>query len=237
MLSVVMRSSAMLQEATMLDQSQGSKLSALASHGGVAVNRAMQIAKAGVLAVSVAAAVPTAQNLYYSWKTGVPFNQVQHRLTQAALWEKNFDCRIDYRALTTAAKSKVEVGSCAKTGDISIRVSSNGQTNYEWIAFEQLPKPASRSIAFLDMFIASAYAGELPPDAAGARENRARAARESQVRVAQASMEVICQAKAKDAVVRIVKDGGKCFRETVSLFKGTVEKREEVPCNTQCGAG
>ena len=212
----------------MFDQSQGSKMSALASHGGVAVNRAMQIAKICVLAISVAAAVPTARNLYYSWKTGVPFNQVQHRLTQASLWEKNFDCRIDYRALTTAAKSKVEVGSCAKTGDISIRVSSNGQTNYEWIAFEQLPKPASQSAGLLDVFIASAYAGELQTNARGQQSQP--------VRMAQADMEVVCQSKTKDMIIRIVKDGGKCFRETVSLFKGSVEKREEVACNTPCGA-
>ena len=29
----------------------------------------------------------------------MPFNQVPHRLSQAALWEKNFDCKIDYRTL------------------------------------------------------------------------------------------------------------------------------------------
>jgi len=229
MLSVVMRSSATFQEANMFDQSQGSKMTALASHGSVAVNRAMQFAKIGVLAVSVAAAVPTARNLYYSWSTGVPFNQVEHRLTQASLWEKNFDCRIDYRALTTSSNSTVEVGSCRKTGDISIRVSSQGQTNYEWIAFEQLPKPATQSVGLLDLFISSAYAGELPV-------RNTQTPQSQPIRVAQ-GMEVVCQSKTKDTIVRIVKDGGKCFRETVSLFKGSVEKREAVPCNTQCGAG
>lgn len=212
----------------MTDQSQSSKLNALASQGGVAVNRAVELAKIGVLVVSVAAAVPTAQNLYYAWKTGVPFNQVQHRLTQAALWEKNFDCKIDYRALSTSAASKVEVGSCTKTGDISIRVSTKGQTNYEWIAFEQLPKPATQSAGFLDFFIASAYADELQGQPAATGAAGAAAV------VAQAATEVVCQTKSKDMVVRIVKDAGKCFRETMSLFKGTVEKREEVPCNTQC---
>jgi hypothetical protein len=211
----------------MIDQSQNSKLAALAQQGGTAVSRAMNLAKLGVLVVSVAAAIPTAQNLYYAWKTGVPFNQVQHRLTQAALWEKNFDCKIDYRALSTSASSKVEVGSCAKTGDISIRVSTGkDQVNYEWIAFEQLPKPATQSAGLLDLFISQAYADEAPAKGA--------AAASAPVRVAQAGMEVVCQTKSKDTVVRIVKDAGKCFRETVSLFKGTVEKREEVPCTTQC---
>lgn len=206
----------------MLDDTRNSKLNALAAHGGVAANRVMQAVKLAVLLVSVAAAVPTAQNLYYSWKTGVPFNQVQHRLTQAALWEKNFDCKIDYRTLVTADKSKVEVGSCAKTRDISIRVSSGNQTNYEWIAFEQLPKPATQTAGLLDLFIAKAYADETAP-----RSN-------APIVVAQSTMQVMCESRTKDAVVRVVKDGGKCFKETVSLFKGTVEKREEVACNSQC---
>ena len=79
--------------------------------------------------------------------------------------------------------------------------------------------------AFLDLFISKAYADDGVP---------ARDTASQPMRVAQASMEVVCQSKTKDSVIRVVKDGGKCFRETVSLFKGTVEKREEVPCNTQC---
>ncbi len=207
----------------MLDETRNSKINALAAHGGVAANRVMQAVKLAVLLVSVAAAVPTAQNLYYSWKTGVPFNQVQHRLTQAALWEKNFDCKIDYRTLVTSDTSRVEVGSCAKTRDISIRVSSGKQTNYEWIAFEQLPKPATQTAGLLELFIAKAYAGEAAVRGADAP-----------IVLAQSTMQVMCESRTKDAIVRVVKDGGKCFKETVSLFKGTVEKREEVACNSQC---
>lgn len=213
----------------MFDTPQNSKLSALASQGGKAVNHTLRLVQFGVLAVSVAAAIPTARNLYYSWTKGVPFDQVEHRLSQAELWEKNFDCKIDYRALSTSTNSKVEVGSCGKTGDISIRVTgAGGQTNYEWIAFEQLPKPASKTAGLLDLFIAQAYAGErVTPAPASA----------APIVLAQAGAETICQTKTKDVVVRIVKEGGKCFRETMSLFKGTVEKREEVPCTTQCSGG
>lgn len=209
----------------MLDDTHTAKINALAAHGGAAANRVMQAVKLAVLLVSVAAAVPTAQNLYYSWKTGVPFNQVQHRLTQAALWEKNFDCKIDYRTLVTSDTSRVEVGSCAKTRDISIRVTSGRQTNYEWIAFEQLPKPATQTAGLLELFIARAYAGE-----AAAATPRS----DAPIVVAQSTMQVVCESRTKDAIVRVVKDGGKCFKETVSLFKGTVEKREEVACNSQC---
>lgn len=207
----------------MLDDTRSAKINTLAAQGGAAANRLVQAVKVAVLLVSVAAAVPTAQNLYYSWKTGVPFNQVQHRLTQAALWEKNFDCKIDYRTLVTSETSRVEVGSCAKTRDISIRVTSGKQTNYEWIAFEQLPKPASQTAGLLELFIAKAHAGE-----AQVRTG------DAPVVVAQSTMQVMCESRTKDAIVRIVKDGGKCFKETVSLFKGTVEKRDEVSCNSQC---
>ena len=217
----------------MTDYSQNSKLSALAAHGEVAVNRTMSLVKLGVLAVSVAAAIPTARNLYYSWTTGVPFNQVEHRLTQAELLEKNFDCKIDYRALSAGTGAKVDVGSCAKTGDISIKISGpNGQVNYEWIAFEKLPKPASTQAAssMLDIFITAAIAEEL------AKPKAAAPAAAAPIVVAEAATEVLCQAKAKDMITRVVKETGKCFKETVSLFKGTVEKREEVACDKACPA-
>lgn len=212
----------------MTDSMQNSTLNALAAHGGQAVNRTLQLVKLGVLVVSVAAAIPTAQNLYYAWKTGVPFNQVQHRLTQAALWEKNFDCRIDYRALSTAAATRVEVGSCAKTGDISIKVTgANNQVNYEWIAFEQLPKPATQqSAGLMGLIISQAIAAEAAQSTAPASA--------LDIKVAQATAAVLCQMKSGDQIIRIVKENNKCVRETVSLFKGTVEKREEIACDNAC---
>ena len=192
-------------------------------------NHTLSLIKLGVLAVSVAAAIPTAKNLYFSYQNGVPFNQVEHRLNQAALLEKNFDCKIEYRSLTSAAAARVEVGSCATTGDISIKVSGpGGRVNYEWIAFDQLPKPASQSASFLDLIVSQAFAAETAtlPSPAAAQSNM--------IRVAEATTEPVCQAKKGDNIIRIVKDGAKCVRETVSIFKGTVEKREEVACDNAC---
>jgi hypothetical protein len=75
-----------------------------------------------------------------------------------------------------------------------------------------------------------------PDDYDLAKPQSATSAADSKLRVAEANMEVVCQAKVekKDQIVRVVKDANKCFKEIVSPFKGTVEKREEVPCNTQC---
>ena len=185
------------------------------------VNRTLSLIKLLVLAVSVAAAIPTARNLYFSWKNDVPFSQVDHRLAQAALLEKNFDCKIDYRSLATQGNARVDVGSCSKTGDISIRVKSpDGQVNYEWIAFEQLPKPASKSGSLVNLVISRAFADEGAPA-------------DQSFAVAQDSS-VLCQGKSGDYMIRVVQSGGQCVRETVSIFRGSVEKSEPVPCDKAC---
>ena len=192
------------------------------AHPAHPVNRSISVVKLLVLAVSVAAAVPTARNLYFSWKNDVPFNQVDHRLAQAKLLEKNFDCKIDYRSLATQGNARVDVGSCSKTGDISIRVKSpDGQVNYEWIAFEQLPKPASRSGSLVDLLISRAFADELQPSSG------------APIVIAQDAA-VLCQSKAGDNIIRVVQSGGQCVQETVSIFRGSVEKSEPVPCDKAC---
>ncbi len=184
------------------------------------VNRTLSVIKLLVLAVSVAAAVPTARNLYFAWKNDVPFNQVDHRLAQADLFEKNFDCKIDYRSLTITDTEKIDVGTCKKTGDISIRVSGNSQVNYEWIAFDRLPKPKSKTADLVDLVISRAFADE--------------AARDDKPLVVAQDASVLCQAKSGDNIIRIVQTGSQCTRETVSVFRGSVEKSETVPCDKAC---
>lgn len=210
-----------------------STLSAYAQPAAKAANHTMRMIQLGVLAVSVAAAVPTAKNLYFSWKNGVPFDQVEHRLNQAALLERNFDCKIDYRTVSQTPDARVEVGACKQTGDISIKVSRARQINYEWIAFDQLPKPASQTASLLDMIFPQAHAAGSLKEALAAAEAVSKS-QTPMVRVAEATVEVMCQAKQNDNIVRIVKENGKCMRETVSIFKGTVEKRDEVPCDNAC---
>jgi hypothetical protein len=187
------------------------------------VNRSLSVIKLLVLAVSVAAAIPTARNLYFSWKNDVPFDQVDHRLAQAALLEKNFGCKIDYRSLVAQGNARVEVGSCAKTGDISIRVKGpNGQVNYEWIAFDRLPKPMSSGTASLfDMIVPRALAAESTTRS------------DQPFDVAQ-DVTVLCQGKSGDNVIRVVQSAGQCVRETVSIFRGSVEKSVTVPCDKAC---
>ena len=194
---------------------------------GRAFNRLLPLVKALVLLVSVAAAIPTANNLYYSWLHDIPFNQVSHRLAQYDLWMKNLECKIEYRALSNANGSKIDVGACPKSGDIAIKVSGPlGQAAYEWIEFDRLQKPLRQADGVLGLFAGRALAEET--------SNLASRVQPGRLRVAQAGMEVMCQIKRADKIVRIIKEDGKCFRETVSPIKGSIEKREEVSCTTQC---
>jgi hypothetical protein len=181
-------------------------------------------ARVVAITAAVAGAVPTAMTLYQSWMHGIPYREVSHRLEQYDIWVRNFDCRIDYRALTTAQGTRVDAGACGKTGDVSIKVTTpKGKAAYEWIGFGQLQKAGTTS--WLEAIGAVAHAGDRPTRLAEGTTPGAGAA----------GMKVMCQAMPqKGVVLRIVQDGPKCYREQVSLFRGSVEKREEVACTTPC---
>jgi len=180
--------------------------------------------KSIALVVTIVGAVPTAITAYHAWQYKIPFSKVSHRLAQYEIWERNIDCKVEYKALSTAQGTKVDVGACAKTGDISLKVSSaDGKATYEWISYNQLQKPGEEQpsgIFDLLVGVANAQSKDRP------------------VKLAQSAMEVVCQSLlSKKELVRIVKEGGKCFRETMSPVRGTIDKREEVPCETKCTAG
>jgi hypothetical protein len=173
------------------------------------------------LVVTIIGAVPTAITAYHAWTFGVPFSQVPQRLAQYDLWVKNIDCSIEYKALSTAEGTRVDVGACPKTGDIALKLSSpDGKAAYQWIAYNELQKPGEqpRSTGIIDLLISAARA-ETPPKS---------------FRMAQ-GLEVICQSIQGKNVVRIVKEGGKCYREVFSPIRGAVESREEASCDTKCG--
>ena len=185
--------------------------------------RTLLVARMIAIAAAVGGAIPTAMTLYQSFAHGIPYNEVSHRLEQYDVWVRNFECKIDYRALTTAQGTRVDAGACGKTGDVAIKVTApGGKAAYEWIAFNKLQK-------------AQGAAWNLISTAAFAET------REPAVRLAQAApgaptgMKVICEAMpTKGTVVRVVQEGAKCFKERVSLFRGSLEKRDEVACNAPC---
>jgi hypothetical protein len=187
------------------------------------VNRIVPFLKTAALVVTIVGAVPTAITAYHAWQYKVPFTQVSHRLAQYEIWERNIDCTIEYKALSTAEGTKVDAGACPDTGDISLKVSTDdGKATYEWIAYNQLQKPGEEQpTGLLQLLIGSA---------------RADGKASKGVLLAQ-GMEVVCQSLvSKTQLVRVVKEGDKCFREIMSPVRGSVDKRDEVPCDTKCVA-
>ncbi len=195
------------------------------------VNRLVPMLKTAALVVTIVGAIPTAITAYHAWQYKVPFSQVSHRLAQYEIWERNIDCKIEYKALSTAEGTKIDAGACDETGDISLKVSTDdGKATYEWIAYNQLQKPgeAPPPAGLLDLLIGAAQA----------QATQTAGAPSTGLRLAQDAMEVMCQSLVSRAqLVRIVKEGGKCFREVMSPIRGTVDTREEVPCDTKCTTG
>jgi hypothetical protein len=181
-----------------------------------------QFVRAAMFIVPVLGAMPTAWTLYQSYSTGIPYSQVSHRLAQYDLWVKNGGCRIDYREITAAKGTKISVGACPDTGDVSIKVAqATGQPRIEWIPFNQITKP----LALLDWAIGVAHAEGRPVTQQA----------DGRIVVAQAEAKVVCQGwEGRTKIVRIVNEGAKCVRETILPIQGKVEKREDVPCNTAC---
>ena len=189
------------------------------------LGRLTPLLKTVALAVTMVGAIPTAITAYHAWQYKVPFSHVSHRLAQYEIWERNIECKIAYKALSTAEGTKVDAGVCPQTRDISLKVSDlDGKATYEWIAYNQLRRPGEQPTTtnLLDWLIGLGYAGEAqkPP------------------RLAQAALEVVCQSLvSKHELVRIVKEDGKCFRETTSPVRGTIDKREPVSCDAKCPSG
>lgn len=178
--------------------------------------------KTAALIVTILGAIPTAITAYNAYRFGVPFSQVSERLAQYDLWVKNIDCKVDYKAISTAQGTKIDAGACAATGDIALKISTqDGKSSYQWIAYNELQKPGETAASggLLDILIGAARA-DTP---------------EKPVQIAQGALEVVCQTlQSPKLLVRVVKEGAKCFKENVSPIRGSVDSREEVPCNTQC---
>ncbi len=185
------------------------------------VKRFVPLIKGIALVATIIGAIPTAITIYHAWTYKIPYSQVSHRLTQYDLWIKNLDCTIDYKALSTAGGTKVDVGACQKTGDISIKISAeDGKATYEWIAYNQLQKPgeAPKSQGVLDLIFGAARAAD----------------GEGRIQLAQSNLEVMCKSLVSGKIVQIVKEGGQCYREVVSPMRSSVESREPVACDAKC---
>jgi hypothetical protein len=182
------------------------------------------LAKLIAIIVPVIGAAPTAVNVYYGWKYDIPWWQVPQRAEQARLWERNAECKFNYRPISTGAQTVVHIGSCPTTGDIALKVSAKDRDPvYSWISYEALPKPG-QSMSFIEHLVPPLRAAE-----AGAKMSNG-------LRVAQSAITIVCQYRQGANIVRIVREGNQCYREMFSPFQGRVLKRDVVPCTTRCPA-
>jgi hypothetical protein len=186
---------------------------------GTSFRRWYTLIKVAVIAVPVIGATPTALNIYYAWKHGIPYSQVSHRLEQYELWVKNGSCAIDYSEINAGKDAKVKIGACPTTGDISIQVAlATGTSFFEWIDFNQLQHMNTAS----SILMTPALAAETSTPLAGTR-------------LAEAASRVVCQGwENKTQLIRVVNEGGRCFKETIAAYSGRADKRVEVPCTTAC---
>jgi hypothetical protein len=208
---------------------------------GSKLSKWQMIVRVIAISIPVIGAIPTARNIYYAWKYEIPIGEVSHRLAQYELWMKNVTCKIDYRSVSTARGLRIDVGGCPNTGDIAIRLSApNNAVAYEWIAFDQLQKPGQKSAGLLSLLVPEAHAAirEALPSSASGVGAQPEPSPAAGLRVAQAAgMQVMCEAvESKNRIVRVVKDGNKCYKELVAPFAGRVVSRQEVPCTTTCTA-
>ena len=86
------------------------------------LGRLVPLLRVIAIGVPVAGAIPTGINLYHSYKHGIPYAQVSHRLEQYDLWMRNMDCAIEYKELSGGQNAKINIGVCPTNGDISIKV-------------------------------------------------------------------------------------------------------------------
>lgn len=220
------------------------------------LSKTLFVARIIAIAAAVGGAIPTATTFYQSWQHGVPFTEVSQRLAQYDLWVKNFNCKIDYRSLNTGQGTRVDVGACPKSGDIALKITTQtGHAAYEWIPFDKLQKAQAQArAAFWSLIATPAMADEvnavarqqLAQATAPGSAVPARPAQQAQAPgagpgapagggAAGGNLQVICQTlQSKTQIIRVVNEGGKCYRESFSPFQGRVDKRDEVPCNTQC---
>lgn len=179
--------------------------------------------------VPVAAAVPTAFDLYTAISEDVPFWEVRSIIRQGQLAQRNWDCQpqMKYSELADLTVTKVDsshifAGACPKSGDTHVRLQNieTGVPSQLWISYTELSSER-RGFRWTDILLGP---------------TKAQAGERSLIRLAQAgAFKVMCVAWVdKKTMVQIVKEGDKCYREEVSPLGGKVLKREDVACDMKC---
>ena len=172
-------------------------------------------------------AIPTGMDYYKAFVYDIEYSSVKHAEEQQRLWIKNFACaqNITYQQVKTAENTLVKVGACTN-GDVLIEVVAPAADRIvEWISLERL-KTAS-SVSSLSLIGAAQARASSGPAASNPAQDL--------TRLAQASTTKCQTMQGKTRIIRIVQEGGTCYREEIDVMKGKVVSRRPVPCSTPCG--
>lgn len=197
---------------------------------GTALSTWQILVRVIAIGIPVLGAIPTAYNLYLAYKHDRPVGQISHDMEQAELWNKNAEClfKMKFQALETGKGTRVNIASCPDSNDLLVKVAtSDGElANNEWISYDSIVGQKTGFSIFASL-IDNAYAADVVKKRGPQSKPR--------LRVADEGMKIVCQKiDKKGKVLQIVKENNKCYKEEFSIYKGNIQGRLEVPCETTC---
>lgn len=172
-------------------------------------------------AVAVLGAIPQYIEVIKGFNMGVDANQVSYAENQNELWMKNHDCNLSFNTIETIANSRVSIGACP-SGDIQINITyPDDSTFIRWLGFDELREDTFSHNGLLEgLGISTAVAEEIQP---------------LRTQSALSDVEVMCQKMLSTGrVVRIIRAGESCHKETVNTYTGKVQDRKIVECSSTC---
>lgn len=169
------------------------------------------------LAIAAIGAIPQYIQVFKAMKWDVPVNAVNAAEREHDLWVKNVDCAGGDGRLETSLADNTRVAALVcPSGDVLVKVKRvTGEESYRWVPLEEAKSQGSRLTALIG--ISTAVAQEVT---------------NPRIRLAQACQHWVDQAKG--ILVRRVREGDKCYDETVNTFTGQVISRKPVPCDAAC---
>jgi len=167
------------------------------------------------LAVSLAGAIPTANELYRSISAGVPFGESKNAQRQQDLWGKNMRCiEAPFDGLVNEHNVQVDATIC-KSGDVLVRfLGPNNNRSYRWVPVERFETKIASSFGLFG----NAHAQQPSPLPRPKFET------------------VVCQwSEGIEIVVRRVRVENECFEERIHTPTGKVVSRRQLSCDSRCG--
>jgi len=176
-------------------------------------------------AIAVLGAIPQYINVIKGLAIGVETSKVSYSEYQHKLWMKNVNCNLSLSTIKTIENSSLSIGACP-TGDIQINIIApdDDKRFVRWFDFDELKNVNSIHNGIFDKLgISTAIAEEIVP---------------LKIQLARSDSEVMCQKLlSKRKLIRIIREGEQCYKETINTYTGKVEERIVVKCSSSCQVG